>query len=153
MKTPPASENADGVFHAFTSCEVAALERKTWFRWFGSGNGCFFSTALCRINGPPFKQSEAFRGVARIVERSGKKFLALACEFFLRCPEVCNPCCDFLPLPGGPLLLFGHNSPCLSRVSRALVAAIGARIGARALRDCGCQPRSRIAGAFRAAVL
>jgi len=26
MKTPPASEDTDGVFHAFTSCEVAALE-------------------------------------------------------------------------------------------------------------------------------
>jgi len=29
MKTPPTSEDADGVFHAFTSRKVAALERKT----------------------------------------------------------------------------------------------------------------------------
>jgi hypothetical protein len=88
-----------------------------------------------------FKQRGAFRGVARIVQRGGKKFLALACEFFLRCPEVCNPCCDFLPLPGGPLRLFGHNSPFLSRVSRALVAAIGARIG---VRRCGIVVANRV---------
>jgi hypothetical protein len=29
MKTPPAFKNADGVFHAFTSRKVAALDRKT----------------------------------------------------------------------------------------------------------------------------
>jgi hypothetical protein len=28
MKTPPAPEDTDGVFHAFTSGKVAALERK-----------------------------------------------------------------------------------------------------------------------------
>ena len=28
MKTPPASEDANGVFHAFTSRKVAALKRK-----------------------------------------------------------------------------------------------------------------------------
>jgi hypothetical protein len=29
MKTPPAPEGTDGVFHAFTSGKVAALDRKT----------------------------------------------------------------------------------------------------------------------------
>src|SRR6185369_1212890 len=29
MKTPPTFEDADGVFHAFTSRKVAALERET----------------------------------------------------------------------------------------------------------------------------
>ena len=91
--------------------------------------------------------------MAGIVQRGDKKFLALAFEFFLRCLEVCNPCCDFFPLPGDPLLLFGHAHPffesCLTRIGGS---NWGANWGA-ALRDCGCQPRSRIPGAFRAAVL
>jgi hypothetical protein len=90
-----------------------------------------------------------------LVESTGafKKLLALACEFFLRCLEARNPCCDFFPLPGDPLRLFGHAHPLLSRVSGALVAAIGARIGAR---RCGIVIANRVPasrGAFRAAVL
>ena len=79
--------------------------------------------------------------MASIVQRGDKKFLALAFEFFLRCLEVCNPCCDFFPLPGDPLLLFGHAHPFLSRISRSLVVAIGARIGAR---RCGIVVANRV---------
>jgi hypothetical protein len=42
MKTPPASEDVDGVFHAFTSFEVAALERSTSSRPFRSGERIIF---------------------------------------------------------------------------------------------------------------
>lgn len=51
MKTPPASEDTDGVFHAFTSCEVAALERQTSFRSVCSGKPGFFRD--CRPHGTP----------------------------------------------------------------------------------------------------
>jgi hypothetical protein len=37
-KTPPASEDADGVFHAFTSRKVAALEEATGQRALRSAN-------------------------------------------------------------------------------------------------------------------
>src|SRR5713101_5168970 len=37
LKTPPASEDTDGVFHAFTSFEVAALEETISRRRFRSG--------------------------------------------------------------------------------------------------------------------
>jgi len=37
MKTPPASEDTGGVFHAFTSFKVAALEERNSRRRFGSG--------------------------------------------------------------------------------------------------------------------
>jgi hypothetical protein len=37
LKTPPASEDTDGVFHAFTSFKVAALEQIISRRWFRSG--------------------------------------------------------------------------------------------------------------------
>src|SRR6266536_925372 len=36
MKTPPAPEDTDGVFHAFTSGKVAALGRRTSAWWFRS---------------------------------------------------------------------------------------------------------------------
>ena len=79
-------------------------------------------------------ERRAFRRVARIFQRREKIFLALACEFFLRCPEVCNARRDFFTLSSDFLLLFGHAHPFLSRVPRSLVVAIGARIGARRCR-------------------
>ena len=91
--------------------------------------------------------------MASIVQRGDKKLLALTFEFFLRCLEARNPCGDFFPLAGDPLRLFGHAHPFLRRVSRALVAAIGARIGAR---RCGIVVANRVPasrGAFRAAML
>ena len=54
---------------------------------------------------------QAFRRVARIFQRREKIFLALACEFFLRCPEVCNARGDFFTLSSDSLLLFGHGHP------------------------------------------
>jgi hypothetical protein len=52
MKTPPASENTGGVFHAFTSCEVAALERQTLSRSVSSGKVLIFFHD-CRNRGNP----------------------------------------------------------------------------------------------------
>jgi hypothetical protein len=79
-------------------------------------------------------EGRAFRRVAGIFQRADKIFLTLALKFFLRCPEVCNARCDFLPLSSDCLLSFGHAHPFLIRVSRLLVVAIGARIGARRCR-------------------
>ncbi len=79
-------------------------------------------------------ERRAFRRVACIPPRREKIFLALACELFLRCPEVCDARCDFVPLLGDSLLLLGHAHPLLSRVPHSLVVAIGARIGARRCR-------------------
>jgi hypothetical protein len=42
MKTPPASEDVDGVFHAFTSFKVAALEQPTFKRRVRSARIAFF---------------------------------------------------------------------------------------------------------------
>jgi hypothetical protein len=42
-KTPPPSEDADGVFHAFTSRKVAALGKKTSTLWFRSSRSEIFS--------------------------------------------------------------------------------------------------------------
>jgi hypothetical protein len=50
-------------------------------------------------------------GVARIVQRRDKIFLAFAFEFFLRGPEVCNARCDFLTLLREAVVLFGHAHP------------------------------------------
>jgi hypothetical protein len=42
MKTPPAPEDTDGVFHAFTSGKVAALEPGTHRQWVRSGISSHF---------------------------------------------------------------------------------------------------------------
>jgi hypothetical protein len=41
-KTPPASEDVDGVFHAFTSFKVTALEQPTFERRVRSAHIAFF---------------------------------------------------------------------------------------------------------------
>ena len=52
MKTPPSPESADGVFHAFTSGKVAALELKTSLPRFRSGGVEFFSSRFPSPLGP-----------------------------------------------------------------------------------------------------
>jgi hypothetical protein len=47
MKTPPAPEDTDGVFHAFTSGKVAALELRIRYPCFRSRRTSFF----CRVPG------------------------------------------------------------------------------------------------------
>src|SRR5439155_1574430 len=101
---------------------------------------------------------QAFRRVARIFQRREKIFLALACEFFLRCPEVCNALCDFFTLSSDSLLLFGHAHPFLSRVHAHWWSRLGRELGHGvaglwlliAFSHCRCIPHGRaIFGAAR----
>jgi hypothetical protein len=49
--------------------------------------------------------------VAGIFQRGDKIFLALAFEFLLRCPEVCDARCDLFALSSDSFVLFGHAIP------------------------------------------
>ena len=109
MKTPPASEDANGVFHAFTSLKVAALEMKTSKRRLRSERIRIFCGSAC------VSREECRPGFA---QRRGIIFLALPFEFLLRFLETCHACCDFGSLAREPFFLFRHHPSrsCLARV-------------------------------------
>ena len=106
MKTPPASEDANGVFHAFTSLKVAALEMKTTKRRLRSGRLRIFFSAVCasRLECWPDKSAPGVAHRLRII------FLALAFEFLLGFPETRHARGDFSPLAREPFFLFRHQS-------------------------------------------
>ena len=79
MKTPPASEDANGVFHAFTSRKVAALEMKTSKQRLRSGWIRIFCGSACA------SRPECRPGLA---QRRRIIFMALPFEFLLRFPET-----------------------------------------------------------------
>jgi hypothetical protein len=107
MKTPPASEDANGVFHAFTSRKVAALEMKTSKRRLRSGRlGIFCSSA--RASRPECRPS--------LAQCRGIIFMALPLEFLLRFPETRHAYCDFGSLPREPFFLFRHRPSRSCRV-------------------------------------
>ena len=118
MKTPPASEDANGVFHAFTSLKVAALEMKTskrrlrseWIRIF-CGSACA-SRPECR---PGLAQRR------RII------FMAFPFEFLLRFPETRHACRDFGSLAREPFFLFRHR-PSLSCLIRVRLIRVPTRL-------------------------
>jgi hypothetical protein len=59
MKTPPAPEDTDGVFHAFTSGKVAALGLRTRGRWVRSGvASIFYRPSPARFRRHPPKPSQ-----------------------------------------------------------------------------------------------
>ena len=109
MKTPPASEDANGVFHAFTSLKVAALEMKTSKQRLRSGWIRIFCSSACASR-PECRPSLAQR--CRII------FMALPFEFLLRFLETCHACCDFGSLAREPVFRFRHHPSrsCLARV-------------------------------------
>src|SRR6185312_1267904 len=86
MKTPPASEDANGVFHAFTSLKVAALERKTSKRRLRSSRIRIFCGSA-RASRPECRPGFAQR--PRII------FLALPFEYLLRFLETRHACRNF----------------------------------------------------------
>ena len=109
MKTPPASEDANGVFHAFTSRKVAALEMKTSKQRLRSGWIRIFCSSACASR-PECRPSLAQR--CRII------FMALPFEFLLRFPETRHACRYFGSLAREPFFLFRHrpSRSCLIRV-------------------------------------
>jgi hypothetical protein len=79
MKTPPAPEDADGVFHAFTSGKVAALEPRTSASWFRSRPAEIFCRGSLFCGRRPLKPSQN-PGVVfsiRVEEVHMKKALAI----------------------------------------------------------------------------
>ena len=82
----PASEDANGVFHAFTSLKVAALEMKTSKQRLRSGWIRIFCSSACASR-PECRPSLAQR--CRII------FMALPFEFLLRFPETRHACRAF----------------------------------------------------------
>ena len=105
MKTPPASEDANGVFHAFTSLKVAALEMKTSKRRLRSVRSRIFFSSACasRLESRPDKSAPGVAHRLRII------FLAFAFEFLLGLPETRHAGCDFSSLARESFFLFRHQ--------------------------------------------
>src|SRR5487761_2248132 len=76
--------------------------------------------------------------VARVVERGGKIFLALAPESFLGGFEICHARGDLFALARTAVLLLSHAHPLSNRVPCAFAWQIGARIGIRRCRIVIC---------------
>src|SRR6266511_5795502 len=122
-KTPPTFENVDGVFRAFTSRKVAALEKKTSRHRLRS---CYrkvpgeiilrFHLTSFRDNGEASfcgSASTPERGPAGSVQRIGQGrlviLLALAFKLLLGFPEARDARCDFGAVARESFFLLRHR--------------------------------------------
>lgn len=110
QKPRPHPEDANGVFHAFTSRKVAALEMRTTEGQLRSGQSRIFSGS-----------DGALRRQCRpgVTQRLSVVFLPFSFEFLLRFPETRHACCDLGSLSREPIFLVRHRRS-VSFIARSL---------------------------------